>query len=58
MVDLTSVILALRSSLCEMGVGNLPAGIKSASLIRLRSLGGAGIAYLSRDRGLGDEGSA
>lgn len=25
MVDLTSVILAPRSSLCEMGVGNLPA---------------------------------
>ena len=54
MVDLTSVIFAFRSSLWEMGVGNLPAA-KSISVTRIC---GDKEAYPWIDQGPRDEESA
>lgn len=55
-VDLTSVIFALRSSLWEMGVGNLPA---DEILVRLDGMDRMSVgAYLWKDQGLRDEESS
>ena len=55
-VDLTSVILEAKSSLCEMGVGNLPAGVWFSKMTTMSGI--APMTYPWRDQDPRGGGSA